>query len=375
MKLKFEENKDGLLQYYILEEVRKFENILLFGAGKSGDYFLKVLLENNINPTCYCDNFKDKQGKERNGLPIYSFETAIAKYPKAAICITSVFSQVIYQQIINYNNKLKKQVFNVMNTMNWETDSFTTISREKEWIQKHENQFIETLNLLEDDKSKKTLEGILNFRISRDVKYLMNIVSTKCAYFDEDLFPIESRYKYRNFVDGGSFTGDTLQQYIFFMGEFKYESVYCFEPDEMAVNILKDNIKTNQFKNVIVRKTALWSVVNTINFYESGAGGSSVYNNQGKKLEIMAEDLDNLNIEKIDFIKLDIEGAEYNALLGMRKTILKNKPVLAICVYHKQDDLIKIPQLIKSFDSEYKLYLRQYLYTPFDTILYAIKGV
>ena len=74
----------------------------------------------------------------------------------------------------------------------------------------------------------------------------------------------------------------------------------------------------------------------------------------------------------VDMIKLDIEGAEANALFGMQNIIRKYKPVLAICIYHKQDDFIKLPKLVLDLVPEYKLYFRQYLLTPFSTVMYAM---
>ena len=69
---------------------------------------------------------------------------------------------------------------------------------------------------------------------------------------------------------------------------------------------------------------------------------------------------------------MDIEGAELEALRGAAKTIRRCKPKLAICVYHRREDLITIPQFIKSISSGYKLYLRGHLYCPSEVVLYAI---
>lgn len=81
---------------------------------------------------------------------------------------------------------------------------------------------------------------------------------------------------------------------------------------------------------------------------------------------------DNVIKKPVDMIKLDIEGAEANAILGMKDIIHKNKPVLAICIYHKQDDFITLPKFILSIVPEYKIFFRQYLLTPFSTVMYAV---
>lgn len=78
-----------------------------------------------------------------------------------------------------------------------------------------------------------------------------------------------------------------------------------------------------------------------------------------------------IGVDDVTFIKMDIEGAEIPALKGARKTIIRNKPKLAICIYHKPDDLWEIPELIHSFVPEYKFYIRHYGPRCRGTILFA----
>lgn len=77
----------------------------------------------------------------------------------------------------------------------------------------------------------------------------------------------------------------------------------------------------------------------------------------------------------VSFIKMDIEGSELETLKGAENTILKNMPILAICVYHKPEDLITIPQYISSLQTstqKYSFYLRHHSYMLTETVLYAI---
>lgn len=76
--------------------------------------------------------------------------------------------------------------------------------------------------------------------------------------------------------------------------------------------------------------------------------------------------------ESPSFIKMDIEGAESEALLGAEQIIKKYHPKLAISVYHKPEDIFRIPELILNYHKNYKFYLRHYSYTNSETILYAI---
>lgn len=76
--------------------------------------------------------------------------------------------------------------------------------------------------------------------------------------------------------------------------------------------------------------------------------------------------------KKVDLIKMDIEGCEYNALKGTINTISKYKPQLAISIYHKAEDIIKLPELIMNMNLDYRFYLRHYTIEAGDTVLYAI---
>ncbi len=106
--------------------------------------------------------------------------------------------------------------------------------------------------------------------------------------------------------------------------------------------------------------------------FDQGASSASKITPSGK-VEIPVTTLDNiLKNRPVTFIKMDIEGGEIDALNGSRNIINEQKPVLAICVYHKFNDIFDIPLLIKSFGINYKYYLRHYSNYVSETVLYAV---
>lgn len=72
------------------------------------------------------------------------------------------------------------------------------------------------------------------------------------------------------------------------------------------------------------------------------------------------------------YIKMDIEGAETEAIIGAERTIRNYKPKLAICLYHKAEDIFMIPLLIHKINSSYRMYIRHYSDCKTDTLLYAV---
>ena len=88
--------------------------------------------------------------------------------------------------------------------------------------------------------------------------------------------------------------------------------------------------------------------------------------------EIKVVTIDGIVKEKVTFIKMDIEGSELKALHGAEKTIMRDKPKLAISIYHKLEDILDIPAYIHHLVPEYKFYIRHYSLNAAETILYAI---
>lgn len=103
-----------------------------------------------------------------------------------------------------------------------------------------------------------------------------------------------------------------------------------------------------------------------LQFSFDGAGSSIDENG----ITVEAEPLD--PDSKVTFVKMDIEGAEMNALEGMKSIIMEQKPKLAICIYHLYDDLWNIPKYIHELVPEYKLYMRHYSKINEETVIYAI---
>ena len=80
-------------------------------------------------------------------------------------------------------------------------------------------------------------------------------------------------------------------------------------------------------------------------------------------------------LNRLDFIKMDIEGAEMHALIGAEKSIRRFCPKLAIAVYHRTQDLWEIPEWLDKLDLGYRFYLRHFTIHQEETVLFAQAGV
>ena len=153
--------------------------------------------------------------------------------------------------------------------------------------------------------------------------------------------------------------------------QHNYKKIYGIEADTKNFQSLNDFVKTRDYKNIEVFNVGAWDKKDILYFSDEGSMGSSIGD---KGVELKVDALDNLIVDgKVDFIKMDIEGAELPALHGAEHLIKQNKPYLAICAYHKARDLITLPQYIKKLNENYKFYLRQHMkFASIELVLYAI---
>lgn len=235
----------------------------------------------------------------------------------------------------------------------------TLIKRNLNWQYFKDNYtlFFQTYHWLEDEKSRKTMVCYLKGHIELKEFSMLEVWETadvEKQYFPEDLIRMSEE---EVFVDCGAYTGDTLEAFLKRTNGFiKY---YALEPDGRYF----DELRSKMTDHVVHIPICAWDKKECLHFSVEKACGEIV--TEGNEMEdrvekLWADKVDNLidHTDRVTFIKMDIEGAELPALRGAQKIIKKDKPKLAICVYHKREDLITIPQYIKSIVPEYSFYLR-----------------
>lgn len=184
-------------------------------------------------------------------------------------------------------------------------------------------------------------------------------------YFDLPYLPhIEDEV----FVDAGCYDGGSVRNFIKWCGG-KYREIFAFEPDVQCYKKCREALM--DVPGLHLESRGLWESESKLFFSAKGDSTSKILESGSECIETVRLD-DVVGDKKVSFIKMDIEGAEREALLGSADTIRRCHPKLAICVYHKPQDIWEIPALILDLNPDYRLYIRHYsLYAP-DTVLYAI---
>ena len=199
-------------------------------------------------------------------------------------------------------------------------------------------------------------------------------------YFD---FPQLYR-KNTAFVDGGCFNGDTTLRFANWCNG-KYSKIIAFEPDIQNYQRCNAIIKSQQIKRVELHQAGLSNVTGISSFVanansgsffvDTGAYGielSAIGHGPGRVEQVQTIALDDISYDtEIGFIKLDVEGEEFHALQGAEKTIRRDKPLLAISVYHRRGDMLAIMDFLHTLVPEYHFWLRHYCATWAETVLYA----
>jgi len=234
--------------------------------------------------------------------------------------------------------------------------------------------------LLSSQRSKEIFELIVNAHInSNNCVHLFNYMKkqedqgfyTKGQYLD-----FINPANIKTVISGGVAEGNST---IKFLNSFKnLEKIYAFEPIyekfkiEQNDKIIKDSNKIEMFEKALFDKSGKSNIIinaasSRITTYLSSDNTSSV------ETISIDEFVKEENISKIDFIKLDIEGAELNALKGARETIVSHRPYLAICIYHHYSDLFDIPFYLSEILTDYSMEVYHYsLHNNEESVLYAI---
>lgn len=223
---------------------------------------------------------------------------------------------------------------------------------------------------LADEESREVLVAKLLFYLTGEKPLLDGIRSDRSIYFDEDLVSISPD---EVVVDGGAYTDDTLRTFMNCC-EGKFRSYYAFEPDPDNFSKLQNSPMVDGIR-VIAVQAGLARRSGGLRFTSTSCVDArflSELEPGGETIRVVGLDDFFSDRPVPNFIKMDIEGGESEALQGSEKLIVQHEPTLAISAYHHPSDLWELPALIQALNPRYRLFLRHYTREIDDTVCYAI---
>lgn len=338
--------------------------ILIYGMGNGADkiigYFEKYGIE-------YKDVFASDgfvRGHLYRGKRVISYSDARSIYGDNFIIVLSFGSRLANVMDIMYELD-KKHEFYAPDVPVCQGELFT-----EEFFDIHINELLNTRNMLEDEKSKSIFDNIIRYKLTGKVSYLKATEDTE-ENVNRELLKCD---QYKIYADLGAYNGDTVRSYLEYFPNLK--EIYALEPDLRNFKKLFSYSEIEERAKVYSFNYASWNKNEIVEFISSGNRNSSkdgTNSHKSKTVPIKAKRLDSI-INKVDFIKYDVEGAEYEAIAGSENIIKTYSPDLLVSLYHRNEDMYILPAFIKSLCPDYKLYLRRFPYIPaWDLNLYAIK--
>lgn len=308
----------------------------------------------------YCDSDKNKWDEK---LGIYSPEKILENPEAIVVVLCHAIKQVekslrekgVKNEILYYPH------FGFYFYADKYYKNYEMGEKTKKWIEKNEEN-IRALYNLEDEYTKDVLAASVAERKLGKLIFL-NVRDLKEGHMSTTLYFHDAKIAPKNeftLVDVGACTGDSIELIYKNYGE-KLKKAYAFEPEEVNFMAMEENLK-----NIGIGEKCkcfcegLWSE-DTILYFSNNTDSNGTGNiSSVGNIEVKVQALDNISLDIVGelAIKMDIEGAELEALKGAKNTITKYTPYLAICIYHKMKDILEIPAYINSINPNYKFYLR-----------------
>ncbi|WP_341582253.1 FkbM family methyltransferase [Marinobacter metalliresistant] len=342
----------------VLEEL---SSVAVFGTGQCGVALTQLLEQRGISVCYYLDNAADKQGTEFFNKPVHSPEVAYRDQP--VVLVASFWAREIAGQLSKHG-------------IEYYDFSFSTDYNR--WKNHFSPDHFNAKKAL--DVGTKFLEGADKQAFFGCVRYrqTMDPLSLQPSEFDHYFHPSVSPTGGDWFVDGGAWQGDTVE---YLKNKFGSRiGIHCFEPDTLNRKVLSQMVHDRQYEDVVISSLGLWSHSETLRFLKSEDVGHSmqarVDNRAGESLvfEVEAKDLDSYCIEtdlKPDFIKLDVEGAESQVMMGSERVLQECQPRLAISAYHEPEDLWSLMVRIYETNPRYRFYFGHHSQNLFESVVYA----
>ncbi len=367
----------------------KSSNIVIWGTGAYGKWLLSFLTLLGINKKvcCFCDSFHDDSNLDYiENIPVFSPSKSASLFHSATFIIASDYYEEILNSIskspysdidtfvLDHDNKmLEKQLIYYTNP----PDPIRVVGFNYTWFhvydeadksKKLKKMLDYTDANLADQESRDIIHNRCKTFLTGDLSYIDKNEINSHSYFSQDFYPISSD---EVLFDCGAFTGDTIEDFVTFTNK-KYKKIVAFEPDEKNVKRLNAFIN-NKIENVVVIQKATGDKNGKVAFLNNGNMFSKTVDvkDSSDELSVDIVRLDNYIDYHPTLIKMDIEGAELDSLIGATQIIKTLKPKLAICIYHMPFDFYEIPKFLKSLVPEYKFKVRQHESGFCETVLYA----
>lgn len=316
-------------------------DVYIYGAGKNISSAITFFEGLGIDITAVFDIDKSKSGEKILGrVPVvnpYELPDNSCSSNSIVLINTYAFFGIDQFTIITEMQRIGIKYFYDMQPEEKDTIKmkpyFPTDFNRVDYYYSHIDELENTYEMLYDDISKSYMAEFIRTFISHG-SFSIPQCDGQYKYFSTDKNnTIYTHLEDEVWINCGSNIGDTL--FWYYANGYCAKKVYAFEGDKSVFGVLERNVrflpndclKNIELVNEYIDETTEWE----------------------KAIK-----------EKVTLINADIEGAELDMLKSMKEVITQCRPVMAICVYHKAEDLVEIPLFLKSILKGYSYILRKY---------------
>jgi FkbM family methyltransferase len=335
--------------------------IVLFGAGRLGQKVAGALRPRGVGPLAFIDNDPRLHGTKLAGIPVLSPAAGAERWRNDALFVVTTFlpgGGGVQARLRDLELLGCRQNTSFL-PIGWKCGGVLPHfgADQPSRLLAHAVELIQVGALWCDDLSQETFRQALAWRLHADFEEITSPAPDQ--YFPRDILRANPD---EVFVDGGAYNGDTLRA-----APWQFAKILAIEPDPANAAILR----TSCGKNALVHEVLLGRSAGSARFEAAGTMASS--RSDAGALKVSVATLDEVTAgENPTFLKLDVEGDELAALQGGIEILQRAKPVVAVCVYHRPEDLWTIPLFLHEVLPAHRLFLRAHAWDGFELVAYAI---
>jgi FkbM family methyltransferase len=353
------------------------DRLVLYGAGTLGRTVLAKLRRVGLEPAAFADDTPEKQGQRVDGVEILTPREAVARFGEGVLFVVTIMNQRLrYVEARRRLQSLGGEASRVVSFMNlaWKYPEeflpYYLFELPQVLLAKAED-IRRAFHAFEDEESRRQFVAHLRLRLHLDYDALPQ--ASRDDYFPPALVPALPDDGV--FVDCGAYDGDTLRRFLE-RQRGRFGRIYAFEPDALNCERLRAYVSTldaEAARRIHVYHAGVGDRRTKIKFNATGDMSASFGGADGIDVDVLPlQEVVESNGGAIVYLKYDVEGAEWEALRGAQSLIERARPILAISVYHRPDDLWQLPLYVRTLDPTYRLFLRTQGEDGTDVICYAI---
>lgn len=329
--------------------------IVLYGMGNAADKIIDWCDENSVKIAGVFASDEFVRGQQFRGFTVERYAALKARLGESLLVVLA-FASERPEVLERFAQLAQEQEVVAPHLALFEEAELVSSS----WLAKHEKELAAAYALLADEQSRRVFSATLNYKLSGKIAYLFDCSTQRL----DDIRSLLAPGQQELYMDLGAYNGDTLCE----LGEltgWSWQAALAVEPDRRncrKLRALADKLQERGLA-VEVHESGIWSEQGELGFSDSGGRQSTFIGAAKRTVPVTTIDA----VAKgraVSLIKMDVEGAEVQALAGGRETLQKFKPKLFVAAYHYDVDLFRLPLLLHELVPQYKIYLRKHPYVP-----------